>query len=208
MGLAISGFMDTSSGTPSFSQPSQFAAMRGKTADSSVFGDACGDVVVSWKMTTTDNLAKYPDVLLSRTATSPKVEGYVWRRTDYNSYGTYTIGYNQLTARDSNGYLSGSWFLSLYGYCAYSTAQDRSKSKLHTNADDDAYSGSGKCRTNDAPVTVTVSVSFVPRKFLSLPFPSPLFSSFPALPCPALSVLLSAFLALPKPSFALHTLTF
>lgn len=208
MGLAITGFKDTSSGTPSFSQPSQFAAMRGKTADSSVFGDACGDVVVSWKMTTSDNLAKYPDVLLSRTATSPKVEGYVWRRTDYNSYGTYTIGYNQLTARDSNGYLSGSWFLSLYGYCAYSTAQDRSKSKLHTNADDDAYSGSGKCRTNDAPVTVTVSVSFVPRKFLSLPFPSPLFSSFPALPCPALSVLLSAFLALPKPSFALHTLTF
>jgi hypothetical protein len=208
MGLAITGFMDTSSGTPSFSQPSQFAAMRGKTADSSVFGDACGDVVVSWKMTTTDNLAKYPDVLLSRTATSPKVEGYVWRRTDYSNYGTYTIGYNQLTARDSNGYLSGSWFLSLYGYCAYSTAQDRSKSKLHTNADDDAFSGSGKCRTNDAPVTVTVSVSFVPRKFLSLPFPSPLFSSFLALPCPALPILLSAFLALLKPSFALHTLTF
>lgn len=172
MGLAITGFMDTSSGTPSFSQPSQFAAMRGRTADSSVFGDACGDIVISWKMTTADNRVKYPDVLLSRTATSPKVEGYVWRRSDFNSFGTYTIPYDQAAARDSNGYLSGSWFLSLYGWCAYSTAQDRSKSKVYTDADDDAYattsslSTSGKCRTNDAPTTVTVSVAFVPRKFL------------------------------------------
>jgi len=169
MGLAITGFMDTSSGTPSFSQPSQLAAMRGKTADSSVFGDACGDIVISWKMTTADSLVKYPDVLLSRTATSPKVEGYVWRRSDFNSFGTYTIPYSQPAARDSNGYLSGSWFLSLYGWCAYSTAQDRSKSKVYTNADDDTNSGSGKCRTNDAPVTVTVSVAFVPRKFLPAP---------------------------------------
>jgi len=191
MGLAITGFMDTSSGTPSFSQPSQLAAMRGKTADSSVFGDACGDIVISWKMTTADSLVKYPDVLLSRTATSPKVEGYVWRRSDFNSFGTYTIPYSQPAARDSNGYLSGSWFLSLYGWCAYSTAQDRSKSKVYTNADDDTNSGNGKCRTNDAPVTVTVSVAFVPRKFL---------------PCSSFLALFS--LASPIRSFALHTLTF
>ena len=160
-GILLHGMKQDSEGVPDFANPLGLAKMRGKSTNYK--GDACMDAVVTWSMTTTDKRAKYPDVLLSRTTPSLDTNGYVWRRSDYNAYGMTVISYDELTARDANGYLSGSWFLGLYGWCAFSSEQDRGKSFQFD--DDDYYQGAGRCLPNDASATVTVSVSFVPRKF-------------------------------------------
>jgi len=159
-GLFILGVFLDPSAAPDFANPMTMAEMRGKPTNA--VGDACADVVVTWSMSTSDGKIKFPDVLLSRTTPTPKTEGYVWRRSDYNNYGRTVIPYDQLPARDVNGYLSGSWFLSIYGYCSFTTAADRGKSKQFVNDDYAGYSG--PCIQNDAPAIVTLSVSFIPRK--------------------------------------------
>ena len=168
-GLFISGVFVDPASKSDYSNPPGMALMRGKKASNgnalTSLGDACADVIVSWSMTTADKLVKYPDVLLSRTTPTPTTEGYVWRRSDYANYGIQRISYDQLPARDANGFLSGSWFLSLYGYCGYSQSGNRGQSQLPGNDDDDYTAGAGPCYSNDAPATVTVSVSFIPRKF-------------------------------------------
>ena len=168
-GLFISGVFVDPASKSDYSNPPGMALMRGKKASNgnalTSLGDACADVIVTWSMTTADKLVKYPDVLLSRTTPTPTTEGYVWRRADYANYGMQRIPYNQLVARDANGFLSGSWFLSLYGYCGFSQSGNRGQSQLPGNDDDDYTAGAGPCYSNDAPATVTVSVSFIPRKF-------------------------------------------
>ena len=168
-GLFISGVFVDPASKSDYSNPPGMALMRGKKASNgnalTSLGDACADVIVSWSMTTADKLVKYPDVLLSRTTPTPTTEGYVWRRSDYANYGMQRIPYDQLPARDANGFLSGSWFLSLYGYCSFSQSGNRGQSQLPGNDDDDYTAGAGPCYSNDAPATVTVSVSFIPRKF-------------------------------------------
>lgn len=160
-GALLHGMKQDPEGVPDFANPLGMAKMRGKSTNYK--GDACMDAVVTWSMTTSDGRAKYPDVLLSRTTPSLDTNGYVWRRSDYNAYGMTVISHEDLTARDANGYLSGSWFLGMYGWCAYSAEQNRGKSFQFD--DDDYYQGAGRCLPNDASATVTVSVSFVPRKF-------------------------------------------
>jgi hypothetical protein len=160
-GALLHGMTQDPEGVPDFANPLGMAKMRGKSTNYK--GDACMDAVVTWSMTTSDGRAKYPDVLLSRTTPSLDTNGYVWRRSDYNAYGMTVISHEELTARDANGYLSGSWFLGMYGYCAYSAEQNRGKSFQFD--DDDYYQAAGRCLPNDASATVTVSVSFVPRKF-------------------------------------------
>lgn len=125
-------------------------------------GDQCADVVLSWSMVDAPGTPHYPDVIVSRTSTAPQVNSYAWRRSDFKPYGTYSIDAQKVVARDNHGFLSGSWYVSLYGWCAFSDENDRGVSKVFAN-DDDAYSG--KCRTGDVPTTVTLSVSIVPRKW-------------------------------------------
>ena len=176
-GALLHGMKQDPEGVPDFANPLGMAKMRGKSTNYK--GDACMDAVVTWSMTTSDGRAKYPDVLLSRTTPSLDTNGYVWRRSDYNAYGMTVISHEELTARDANGYLSGSWFLGMYGWCAYSAEQNRGKSFQFD--DDDYYQAAGRCLPNDASATVTVSVSFVPRKFclpVALAVVVPLLLSF------------------------------
>lgn len=160
VGLKISGanFASGPAG-PNMKIPSKMQQIRGQMAD--WMGDQCADVVFSWSMTDAAGTPHYPDVIVSRTSMTPQVNSYAWKRTDYKAYGTYTISATDIMARDNHGFLSGSWFVSLYGYCSYSSYANLGVSQVF-DADDDLYSG--KCRSGDLPTTVTLAVNIVPRK--------------------------------------------
>jgi len=119
--------------------------------------NACTDVTLTFPMGNTvnndPNYQNYPDVFTSRTATHPDKQDISFKRPPtWPPATTYTLSHTDPSLRDRNGFISGSYYVAVYGWCVPSAM----------NPDPSTPFGMGYC-DNVALTTYNLSVSLAPQ---------------------------------------------
>lgn len=120
---------------------------------------SCADVSLIFPMGNNvnddPNYQNYPDVYTSRTQVMPREHDLSFKRpAAWPPVTSYTLRHTDPSIRDRNGYISGSYYVAVYGWCVPSV--------FDTNPGQP--SGMGYC-DNTALTTYNLSVSIQQRKF-------------------------------------------